>query len=81
MMVFMAGMVGAVNEEASALRGAIQKAMTEAGCSQYGYCKSDDDCYGGFCVSCALLFRNPSMITNSIVCTFCLLLFLKSCEV
>jgi hypothetical protein len=60
-MVFMAGMVNAVNE-VSALRGAIQKAMTEVGCKGGGFCGSDADCGGGYCVSCDLLFRNHSKI-------------------
>jgi hypothetical protein len=60
--VFMAGMVDAVNEEASALRGAIQKAMTEAGCPQPELEKHIAYCPGGKCVSCVLLFRNHSKI-------------------
>jgi hypothetical protein len=44
-----------VNEE-SALRGAIQKAMTTKGCTPYFRCSSDIECGGGKCVSYALLF-------------------------
>jgi hypothetical protein len=54
-MVFMAGMVNAVQEE-SALRGAIQKAMSEVGCTNGADCSSDSDCGYGHCVSYALLF-------------------------
>jgi hypothetical protein len=56
-MVFMAGMVDAVNEE-SALRGAIQKAMAEVGCVESAPCTSNSECgtNGAVCVSCGLLF-------------------------
>jgi hypothetical protein len=56
-MIFMAGMVDAVDEEASALRGAIQKAMTAVGeCKNGRICYSDSECSPGKCVSYALFY-------------------------
>jgi hypothetical protein len=65
--VFMAGMANAVNEEESALRGAIQMAMTEVGCTQGAACKTSAVCGDGYCVSCALLFRNLAKYEDKLI--------------